>query len=94
MPTYDGVLKDDHIEWADDISPQERPVRIRVTIIEEDTGADENTEAASNAPTRGENVADIMAKIAERVTFNAIDDPVQWQREIRKDRPIRPSDND
>jgi hypothetical protein len=37
----------------------------------------------------GKKVAEIMAEIAARGTaFQAIKDPVAWQREIRKDRPL------
>ncbi len=37
---------------------------------------------------RGEAMARIMEQLAESNPFSEIDDPVAWQREIRKDRPL------
>jgi hypothetical protein len=33
-------------------------------------------------------MAEILAELAKINALAAIDDPVQWQREIRKDRPL------
>lgn len=42
----------------------------------------------------GKEVAEIMAEIAGRgLAFHDIGDPVAWQREIRKDRPLPGRDN-
>lgn len=38
-------------------------------------------------PTQAEALA-ALRKLQELGTFNAITDPVAWQREIRKDRPL------
>jgi hypothetical protein len=85
MPTYEGVLKDDHIERVDDVPPQDRPVRVTVMIAQE--GAEEKESDES----RGERVAEVMSKLAQRRPFQAIEDPVEWQREVRRDREIRPT---
>ncbi len=43
-----------------------------------------DSQAADTA--RGEQMARIMEQLAEANPFSEIDDPVAWQREIRKDR--------
>lgn len=88
MPTYEGVLKGDQIEWVDNRPPQERPVRVTVTIIqEEDEGQNRNE-------SWGERLAEVMSQLAKRRPFQAIDDPVEWQRNVRRDREIRPPSTD
>lgn len=37
---------------------------------------------------RGRRIADALEKLAAMHAFAEIDDPVEWQREIRKDRPL------
>ncbi|MFL5384878.1 MAG: hypothetical protein ACJ8GN_20355 [Longimicrobiaceae bacterium] len=37
---------------------------------------------------RGRQIADALDKLAAMHAFADIDDPVEWQREIRKDRPL------
>ena len=45
--------------------------------------------AASDKEPNGKKVAEVMAEIAARGTaFRDIKDPIAWQREIRKDRPL------
>lgn len=44
---------------------------------------------AEQKATNGQQVVEIMNRIAQRGTaFREIEDPVVWQREIRKDRPL------
>jgi hypothetical protein len=43
-----------------------------------------NTETKPNGLT----IAEILEKASKRNLFANIDDPVAWQREIRKDRPL------
>lgn len=57
--TYEGVLKDDRIEWKGDPDPD-----------------------------RGARMAAALSKVAEGSAFKKIGDPVEWQRQIRKDRPL------
>lgn len=77
--TYRAVLKGDRLEWADpgpvDLNP-EQPVE--VTILDEpDQTAD-----------RRKRMAEALEKLAASDAFSQISDPVEWQREIRKDRPL------
>ena len=43
----------------------------------------------SAAPTpNGQQIAELMQKLAESYSLNEIKDPVAWQREVRQDRPL------
>jgi nicotinic acid mononucleotide adenylyltransferase len=44
--------------------------------------------AAANNPSWGHKMAEILAELAKINALAEIDDPVQWQKEIRKDRPL------
>ena len=37
---------------------------------------------------RGRQVATILQELADLGAFSELEDPVQWQREVRKDRPL------
>lgn len=79
METYRAILKGNRLEWTDqgpvDLGP-EQPVE--VTILD---GPDQTTN-------RGKRMAEALEKLAASDAFSEISDPVQWQREIRKDRPL------
>lgn len=78
MPhTYEGILKDDQIEWQGEAPPRGRPIRVHVTVL------DGEEEAA-----RGKQMAKALNRLAEGRAFEDVDDPVQWQRELRQDRPL------
>ena len=49
-----------------------------------------NVTVLDSAPngSRGKEMADALQKIASRGGISSITDPVAWQREIRKDRPL------
>jgi hypothetical protein len=49
-----------------------------VTILEEEATGER----------RGGQMAEALSKLAESGAFSAIDDPSEWQREIRQDRPL------
>ena len=42
----------------------------------------------SPIPPQEETLLDALKRIRELGTFSNIDDPVAWQREVRKDRPL------
>lgn len=79
MQTYRAILKGNRLEWIDpgpvDLNA-EQPVE--VTIL------DEPDEMAS----RRKRMAEALEKLAASDAFSEISDPVEWQREIRKDRPL------
>ncbi|MDX6530067.1 MAG: hypothetical protein QOH41_2357 [Blastocatellia bacterium] len=77
--TYRAILRGDRLEWTDpsplDLNP-EQPVE--VTILEQ-------PEQTAN---RGRRMAEALEKLAASDAFSEISDPSEWQREIRKDRPL------
>ena len=86
--TYSALLRGDRLEWTGDhpgVADPERP--IAVTVVVDDTAAVPlQTEGEAE---RWKNAVAALKRIAERGTLAAeIPDPVAWQREIRKDRPL------
>ena len=81
MQTYRAILKGDRLEWTDseptDLNP-EQPVQ--VTILDSPDHTD--------VTTQGERMAKALERIAAADGLSHIQDPVEWQREIRKDRPL------
>jgi len=79
MQTYRAILKGNRLEWTEpgpvDLNP-EQPVE--VTILEEPHQTED----------RGKRMAEALEKLAASDAFSEISDPVEWQREIRKDRPL------
>ena len=80
--TYRAVLNGDHLEWVDDKPDDvgDEPLSVQVTILEETI--------SEKKKTQGEMAAAWLQKIADRGGIKGIEDPVAWQREIRKDRPL------
>lgn len=78
LRTYEGVLKGDRIDWRRDAPPADRTLHVHVTILGEEDG-DER---------RGGRMADALSAIANAGGLKGIEDPSQWQREIRTDRPL------
>ncbi len=84
MPqTYEAILSGDRLEWSDGAPKTERPVRVHVTVVE--PALEETPEERAD---RGKRMADALERLAEMNAFKDITDPVAWQREIRKDRPL------
>jgi len=77
--SYRAILKGDQLEWTDVVPSHlasEQPVE--VTIIDEpDQIAD-----------RRRRMAEALEKLAAVDAFSGISDPSEWQRDIRKDRPL------
>lgn len=82
--TYPAVLRDGRIEWTGDPPPGLSagvPVPCQVTL--------ESAPAALSDAERGRRMAAILQQIADRGTAYAdVTDPVAWQREQRRDRPL------
>ncbi len=80
--TYQALLKGDRLEWTEEaprLQPDQQSVKVYVTIVPED-------EAAVEA--RGRRMTEALEKLAELGTFAELKDPVEWQRELRRDRPL------
>jgi hypothetical protein len=81
LTTYKATLRGNRLEWEGDMSKYinpERPVRVYVTVLEE----------TEEPATRGQKMAQVLAQLAAINALQEIDNPAQWQREIRKDRPL------
>ena len=79
LRTYEGVLEGDRVRWAgDDMPATDRPLRVHVTVLDEESEQKE----------RGPRMADALTKLAESGAFREMEDPSEWQRAIREDRPL------
>jgi hypothetical protein len=75
--TYTATIIGNRLQWRGDAPPSDTPLEAEVTILEP---ADAE---------RGRKLADLLQQIADRGDLaRAIPDPLAWEREIRKDRPL------
>lgn len=82
IATYRAVLKGDRLEWQGEAPPEtegDRELPVDVTILR-----DESFSAAQ----AGERMAAALEKLAASQAVASIEDPVEWQREVRRDRPL------
>ena len=80
LPAYKAILRGDRVEWIGEAPDTDGGVPVEITVLEP---ADGNDTAA-----RGAAMAAALQKIADAGGLGSIPDPVAWQREIRKDRPL------
>ncbi len=83
--TYRAVLKGDRLEWRGEIPPEiarKRAVPVDVTILREERFS------SSRAANAGERMAAALEKLAASQAVASIEDPVAWQREVRRDRSL------
>jgi hypothetical protein len=84
LNTYKAILKNDHLEWREEIPknlPKEMGVAVYVTILDEPIDIPEDI-------SRGQRMAEALAQLAETNSLSEINDPAAWEREIRKERPL------
>ena len=77
---YKAILHCDRIEWLDGAPETDGPVPVYITMsnLPDPDGTDSKTQT----------VFDALQSLADMGAFDEIEDPVAWQREIRKDRPL------
>lgn len=83
--TYRAVLKGDRLEWRGEAPPEigmDRAVPVDITILRDERFS------ASHATHAGERMAAALEKLAASQSVAGIEDPVEWQREVRRDRPL------
>ena len=74
-------MKGNLLEWANEVPRQgDRPVRVYVTLQEEPS--------TLSAEFRRQRIVEILEKIAANNVFADISDPVEWQQDLRQDRPL------
>ena len=81
LETYQGILRDNHIEWVGDAPPvpESAGVRVQVTLLDRVPLPDDEA-------TRGQRMAAVLEQLAVRGGVASIPDPDAWQREERQDR--------
>jgi hypothetical protein len=86
MPhTYKAILKGDRVQWLGDAPDTNGGVSVQITVVE---NPPKGNDLVDDAAARGAAMAAALQKIADSGGIPAIPDPVAWQREIRKDRPL------
>ena len=75
--TYRAILHGDRVEWLDDKPESAESVPVQISVL--DNG---------QTPTSGQQLARLLGILADKGTFEGIEDPVAWQREQRRDRPL------
>ena len=83
---YKAILHGDRLEWLDGAPEAEGPVPVSIIMGEEDT--------VSSGDNEGKSIVELFQALADLGTFADIGDPVEWQREQRKDRPLPGRDQD
>jgi hypothetical protein len=77
--TYKGTLRGNSIEWDDEAPAEEGPVPVEVTLV-------------SGRKTDGKKLREALEALAAAGGVRSIPDPIAWQREIRRDRPLHGRD--
>ena len=81
MPhTYKAILKGDRVQWIGDAPDTNGGVPVQITVLERPQPCDEAT--------RSQQIRDALNALVESGAATAFGDPAEWQREIRKDRPL------
>jgi hypothetical protein len=83
LPTYSGILRANRIEWTGDAPASldaNEPVRVHVTLLEPPT--------PSAHADQGRRMAEALARLAALPPSGLPENPVDWQRESRADRPL------
>ena len=76
---FKAILHGDRVEWLDGAPDADGPIQVYVSVPVVKR-ADDDDEIAP--------VSQYFQALADMGTFADIEDPVAWQREIRKDRPL------
>ena len=89
LKTYKATITDDRIEWNEGERPLLRkPAKVMVTVLEP------NPSPRTLPESDGAAAAAILAEIAARGGLTEFGDPLEWQREVRKDRPLPGRDDE
>lgn len=82
LEKYKATISGNRIEWEGEMPEgvkTRRRVGVYVTLIDE---------SPDRLQPNGKRLVAILQTIAERGGIQSIDDPSEWQSEIRKDRPL------
>ena len=77
---YKAILHGDKVEWLNGAPDTDEPLQVEITVDVDGTGDLIEEELSP--------VSHLFQELADMGAFAEIDDPVAWQREIRRDRPL------
>ena len=95
--TYSALLRGDRLEWTGEVPEApatDEGVRVTVTMLGESSSTAQAPANGGSDPVKWAEAVAALKRLAARGTFAHITDPVAWQREIRKDRPLPGRDDD
>ena len=78
LRTYEGTLKGNRIDWSGEAPAPEQPLRVHITILDE--------EDADGS--QGSRMAGALSRLADSGAFADIDHPSEWQRRVRRERSL------
>ncbi|HZN65888.1 MAG TPA: hypothetical protein VFB66_11390 [Tepidisphaeraceae bacterium] len=86
MPkSYRAILCGDRVTWTGDAPQQPGPIDVEVTIRDP---ALAEAEGANGRAEAGRSMAAALGSLASSGAFSEVRDPVAWQRDARRDRPL------
>ena len=79
--TYNATVRGNTIEWETDSPPAdtEEGIQVQITVLKQYEGTEEERKAK---------LFDALERLAHTSKTPWPEDPVAWQREIRRDRPL------
>ena len=83
---FKAILHGHRVEWLDGAPESDEPIQVYVSVPEVKRDDDPGP--------RQESIVELFQALADSGAFADIDDPVAWQREQRKDRPLPGRDLD
>ncbi len=85
LTTYKARLHGSRIHWIDEqpgTVAADKDIEVLITILSE------RSPSAETIENRGERMAQCLENIARTGGVKGIEDPVAWQRELRRDRQL------
>ncbi len=85
LQSYEAIYDHGRLTWTGE-APKLVRGRVIVTLINE-PAANQQTEPNDQRP-NGDRMADLLTEMAEKGIGKIFGDPMEWQREVRRDRPL------
>ena len=85
LPSYEAIYDHGQLTWVGDAPSPDRS-RVIVILIEGQS-ANDLPEADREVP-NGTRLVAILTEMAEKGIGKVFGDPMEWQREVRRDRPL------
>src|SRR5688572_30546474 len=94
--SYEAILTGRQLDWTAGEPRADQPLRVVVTVVEGGSTDSANglpPDAVMHAPgvskeERGRRMRDALEKLAASGAFADVRDPVEWQRDLRRDRRL------